>query len=74
MNPNEAGHADCDAFQQWWYDEGSGMAPKDGEETEEHVYRVARIAWMNGAYKARYDIDVRRPNGDIPQPAQRTGF
>lgn len=37
-------------FDAWWYDEGSGMPPLPGEDAEEHVHRVCKIAWMNGAY------------------------
>ena len=39
-----------DAFQFWWDNEGSGMAPKPDEETSVHAERIAKIAWANGAY------------------------
>ena len=39
-----------DAFQFWWDNEGSGMAPKPDEETSVHAERIAKIAWTNGAY------------------------
>jgi len=41
-------------FQRWWFDEGSGMRPFNGEDQEEHTRRVSQIAWSNGAYVARY--------------------
>jgi len=41
-------------FQRWWFDEGSGMRPANGEDQEEHTRRVSQIAWSNGAYAARY--------------------
>lgn len=37
-------------FDRWWNDEGSGIAPHDGEEHCFHAERVARIAWLNGAF------------------------
>jgi hypothetical protein len=40
-------------FEIWWYDEGSGMPPQPGEDAEEHCYRVAKIAWLNGDYKGK---------------------
>jgi hypothetical protein len=51
---------DCDAaaFDRWWYEEGSGIAPEEGEEPESHACRVARIAWLNGAYCARHHAKV----------------
>ena len=41
------------SFQLWWFNEGSGMRPSNGEDQEEHVRRVSQIAWSNGAYVAR---------------------
>jgi hypothetical protein len=39
-------------FEHWWYHEGSG--PKlPGEDSEEHCKRMCKIAWSNGAYKAK---------------------
>lgn len=38
-----------DAADRWWFNEGSGMAPTDGEDQEEHCRRVARIAYIRGA-------------------------
>lgn len=43
-----------DAYERWWFNEGSGMAPLAGKDAEEHVHRVARIAWMNGAHVQKY--------------------
>jgi len=40
-------------FAKWWADEGSGIAPSDGEEHCFHAERVARIAWLNGAFVAQ---------------------
>ena len=53
MNKNETSNADClqrlvRRFDVWWHNEGSGMPPLLGEDTEEHLHRVCKIAWMNG--------------------------
>jgi hypothetical protein len=40
------------AFEKWWDEEGS-TAPKHRLDCEEHCYQIAKIAWSNGAYKAR---------------------
>lgn len=45
-------------FDRWWHNEGSGMPPKDGEDQEEFMRRVAQIAWDNGVYKERYKDEV----------------
>lgn len=45
--------ADLLRFNDWWRNEGSGMAPFPGEDAETHVLRVSKIAWLNGAYKSR---------------------
>jgi hypothetical protein len=42
------------AFEKWWYDEGSGLPPRKGEDAETHVKRIAEIAWHNGAHKQRF--------------------
>ena len=39
------------AFEVWWFQEGSGMAPQKDEDAEQHVKRIARLAWLNGDYK-----------------------
>ena len=40
------------AFDVWWHNEGSGMPPLPGEDSETHTRRICEIAWSNGAYKA----------------------
>ena len=47
------------AFNVWWNEEGSGMRPLATEDTEEFAKRISEIAWLNGAYKAVEDCDVR---------------
>lgn len=39
-------------FEQWWFSEGSSLAPKPGEDASEHTYRMTKLAWSNGAYCA----------------------
>lgn len=46
----------ADTFNAWWRNEGSSMPPKAGEDAEEHVRRIAEIAWSNGAYIGRYEL------------------
>lgn len=48
-------------FHVWWYDEGSGMTPCAHEDQEEHVHRISRIAWHNGAYCARWGNPTLQP-------------
>jgi len=48
-------------FQRWWFDEGSGMRPSNGEDQEEHTRRVSQIAWSNGAYVARWGRPAVEP-------------
>ena len=38
-------------FETWWRNEGSGIGPHKNDDMESHAKRIARIAWMNGAYK-----------------------
>ena len=38
-------------FEHWWYHEGS--AGPNGMDLEEHCKRMCKIAWDNGAFKAR---------------------
>lgn len=47
------------AFERWWYDEGSGMRPLPEEDAEAHVRRICEIAWSNGAYKAREEMEAK---------------
>ena len=64
---------DKDAFERWWYNEGSGMPPVGNEDREEHMRRVAEIAWMNGADVARDDAKLKRVAPmPIAEPAERT--
>ena len=49
------------SFQLWWFNEGSGMRPSNGEDQEEHVRRVSQIAWSNGAYVARWGRPAIQP-------------
>jgi hypothetical protein len=43
-------------FETWWYHEGSG--PRlPGEDNEEHCKRMCKIAWSNGAFKARQETE-----------------
>lgn len=44
---------EMDAFERWWNDEGSGKPPAEGQDHEEHVREMCRIAWENGAYVAK---------------------
>ncbi len=46
----------AEAFNRWWHDEGSGLPPKEGEDRETHMRRVAEIAWSNGAHVAIHGI------------------
>jgi hypothetical protein len=46
---------DVDAFERWWYYEGSAP-PQQGEDHEEHTKRMCQIAWSNGAYVAAQPV------------------
>ena len=35
-----------DEFGYWWFEYGSGLFPLEGEDQEEHAYRVATAAWQ----------------------------
>lgn len=48
------------AFERWWHEEGSGMPPKENEDRETHMRRVAEIAWSNGAYLAEERVTERQ--------------
>ena len=61
---------DKEAFERWWNEEGSGMPPKPGEETEHFARRMTEIAWMNGAYLARDDAKLKRV---APMPIAEPG-
>lgn len=52
-------HSDFDAFKKsmnefedWWNYDGSGMTPLPEHDIEEHSRRIAKIAWLSGAYIA----------------------
>jgi hypothetical protein len=40
-------------FDIWWFREGSGLRPFPNEDAEEHSHRISKIAWLNGAFKAK---------------------
>lgn len=40
-------------FELWWINHGSGMPPYESEDGEEHVRRIARIAWMKALESLR---------------------
>jgi hypothetical protein len=42
-------------FEHWWYHEGS-QGP-NGMDLEEHCKRMCEIAWSNGAFKARQEME-----------------
>jgi hypothetical protein len=46
------------AFEAWWHQAGSEMLPLPGKNQEEHVKRISRIAWHNGAYVQRWSRNV----------------
>ena len=53
---------DNDSFRIWWEAEGSITPFKPGQrvtsdDIEETIKQKARIAWLNGAYKAREKIE-----------------
>lgn len=45
---------DIAAFEEWWYREGSAYRKEimDGADLETIVYKMTKIAWLNGADKA----------------------
>lgn len=45
-----------DPFEVWWSREGS-FPPNPGEDHEEHLYRVSKVAWSNGAFVAARERD-----------------
>ncbi len=45
------GMADISTFDKWWNIVGSGMAPEDGEDQEQHANRVSRKAWYDSKPK-----------------------
>jgi hypothetical protein len=59
-----------ESFDRWWRNEGSAMRPGPKEDPEEHVQRISRIAWLNGAYVAHWHPSVCRPLDQVRQEAQ----
>lgn len=55
MTNNEEMDYDHDAFEAWWHNEGSEPRKLDQTELddEEFMQFKCKIAWLNGAYKAR---------------------
>jgi hypothetical protein len=51
-----------EAFDRWWFNEGSGMPPAPGQDHEEHVRSIARIAWHNSAYVKLYQLPTENPS------------
>ena len=45
------GMADISTFKKWWNIVGSGIAPQEGEDQEQHVERVCRMAWYDSKEK-----------------------
>jgi len=45
-------------FKDWWYEIGSGLAPKKDEDQEEHARRVAEMAW-NAALEQGTRLDIK---------------
>lgn len=45
------------AFDFWWLNEGSGMAPMRNEEICVFAKDITRIAWLNGAYCASREAE-----------------
>lgn len=43
-------------FDDWWRHEGSGMPPLPGEDTEAHVRRICRFAWLEAADWAQGEV------------------
>ena len=37
-------------FASWWESEGGLEKPEEGESLGEYLYRIAKNAWLNGAY------------------------
>ena len=49
-----------EAWRNWWDEEGSGMRPLPNEDAEQFARRMTEIAWANGAFWRRPDIDRLR--------------
>ena len=44
-------------FEEWWFNVGSGLGPKDGEEIEQFAKRISYHAWMQAAYETQLETD-----------------
>jgi hypothetical protein len=51
----------CPDFERWWRNEASAITPRKSDDMESHAKRIAKIAWMNGAYKAKYPTTKDTP-------------
>lgn len=51
-------------FKTWWHNEGSGIRPAAGEDTEEFAKRITSIAWSNGEYVQRERCQCSEPEDD----------
>lgn len=49
-----------EAWRNWWDEEGSRMRPLYGEDNEQFARQMTEIAWENGAFWRRPDIDRLR--------------
>lgn len=54
---SEASRAVTDAYEAWWNDEGS-FPPNPGEDHEEHLHRISKIAWQKGAASVTRDTEA----------------
>jgi len=43
-------------FEHWWEEEASAMKPKENEDIEEFMYRLLKVAWMNGSYVGQVEL------------------
>jgi hypothetical protein len=59
-----------ESFDRWWRNEGSAMRPGPKEDLEEHVQRISRIAWLNGAYLALWHPSVCHALDQVRREAQ----
>jgi len=62
--PEPQGPTDEERFEHWWYHEGSAP-PRSEDDLEEHTHRTSKIAWLNGAYCARYGNRTPAPNHKV---------
>ena len=56
-DPSELNEDICSAsFNRWWFDEGSGIRPDEGDDIEEFAKGICSIAWKNGSFKTNESI------------------